>query len=173
MTSHSVAMLSARLGVQLSHNRPYVSNDNPFSEAQFKTLKYRPEFPNRFGSYEHALSVSRKLFHWYNNEHHHGSLGLMTPASVHFGHAPRLLNNRREVLTEAFRRHPERFVHGTPEPPSLPEAVWINPPAEKTTRHDALRAVLSTPDELDHPPSLSSYEPSAGLAVSAGSVVRQ
>lgn len=152
MTSQSVALLSARLGVQLSHNRPYVSNDNPFSEAQFKTLKYRPGFPNRFGSYEHALSVSRELFHWYNNEHHHGSLGLMTPACVHYGHAPRLLNNRRGVLADAFRRHPERFVHGTPAPPSMPEAVWINPPVDKTARQDAPGAVLSTPDDLHHPP---------------------
>jgi putative transposase len=172
MTSHSVAMLSARLGVQLSHNRPYVSNDNPFSEAQFKTLKYRPEFPRRFGSYEHALSVSRELFRWYNNEHHHGSLGLMTPASVHYGHAPRLLNNRRNVLFEAFRRNPERFVHGAPEPPSLPEAVWINPPAEKTTRQDALGAIVSTPDDLQHPPPLSSYEPSVDPAVLADLEVR-
>ena len=172
MMSQSVAMLSARLGLQLSHNRPHVSNDNPFSEAQFKTLKYRPEFPNRFGSYEHALSVSRELFHWYNNEHYHGSLGLMTPASVHYGHAPRLLEHRRVVLTDAFRRYPERFVHGSPEPPSMPEAVWINPPAEKTTHQDALGATISTPDNLQHPPSLSSYELSAGLAVPAGSEVR-
>jgi len=173
MTSQSVTMLSARLGIQLSHNRPHVSNDNPFSEAQFKTLKYRPEFPDRFGSYEHALSVCRELFHWYNHEHHHSSIGLMTPAIVHYGHAPRLLDHRREVLTEAFRRHPERFVHGTPEPPSIPEAVWINPPAEKRTRQDALGATISTPDDLQHPPAFSSYELSAGLAVPAGSEVRQ
>ena len=131
MTSQSVAMLSARLGLQLSHNRPHVSNDNPFSEAQFKTLKYRPEFPNRFGSYEHALSVSRELFHWYNNEHYHGSLGLMTPASVHYGHAPRLLEHRRVVLTNAFRRYPERFVHGSPEPPSMPKRSGSTLPQRK------------------------------------------
>src|SRR3989304_4753053 len=131
MTSQSGAMLSARLGIQLSHNRPYVSNDNPFSEAQFKTLKSRPEFPDRFGAYEHALSVCRELFHWYNHEHHHSSIGLMTPAIVHYGHAPRLLDHRREGLTDAFRPPPERSVPGTPEPPSLPQAVGINPPPEK------------------------------------------
>ena len=99
---------------------------------------------------------------------------MMTPPAVHFGHAPRLLDHRREVLTKAFRRHPERFVHGTPEPPSMPEAVWINPPVEKKTR-DALGlgATISTPDDLEHPLSFSSYELSAGLAVPAGSEVRQ
>jgi hypothetical protein len=108
----------------------------------------------------------------YNHEHHHGSIGLMTPAVVHYGHAPRLLAHRREVLTEAFRRHPERFVHGAPKPPSMPEAVWINPPAEKTTRQDALGATISTQDNLDHPPTFITYQLSAGLAVPAGSEVR-
>jgi putative transposase len=168
MTSQSLARLAAQLGIQLSHNRPHVSNDNPFSEAQFKTLKYRPEFPNRFGSYEHARSLCRELFHWYNYEHHHGSIGLMTPAIVHYGHAPRLLDHRREVLAKAFRQHPERFAHGTPQPPSMPEAVWINPPLEKKTRQDALGATLVTPGDLHHPPSLNTYELLAGPAVLAG-----
>jgi putative transposase len=168
MTSHSLARLAAQLGIHLSHNRPHVSNDNPFSEAQFKTLKYRPEFPNRFGSYEHALSLCRELLHWYNHEHHHSSIGLMTPAIVHYGHAPGLVEHRREVLAEAFRRHPERFAHGTPQPPSMPEAVWINPPIEKKTRQDALGATLSTPGDLYHPPSLNTYELSTGPAVIAG-----
>ena len=96
----------------------------------------------------------------------------MTPASVHYGHAPRLLGNRRVVLADAFRRHPERFVHGTPEPPSMPEAVWINPPVDKTARHDAPGAIVSTPADPHHPPSLSSYELSAGPADIAGLEVR-
>jgi len=91
MTSQSVALLFGRLGIQPSHSRPHVSNDNPFSEAQFKTLKYRPEFPDRFGSYEHAQSVCREPLHWYNYQHYHGSIGLMTPAAVHYAHAGRLL----------------------------------------------------------------------------------
>jgi putative transposase len=168
MTSQSLALLFGRLGIQPSHSRPHVSNDNPFSEAQFKTLKYRPEFPDRFGSFEHARSVCRELLYWYNHEHHHGSLGLMTPAVVHHGHAPSLLEHRHDVLAHAFHRHPERFVHGSPKPPSMPQAVWINPPSKKTTRQDAPGATLSTPDDLEHPPSLSSYELSAGLAVSTG-----
>lgn len=127
---------------------------------------------SRFGSYEHALSICRELFHWYNHEHHHGSIGLMTPAIVHYGHAPRLLDRRREVLAEAFRCHPHRFVHGTPKPPSMPEAVWINPPVEKKTPQEALRAVLSTPADLYHPPSLNSYELSTGPTLLAGSEVR-
>lgn len=170
MTSHSVALLFGRLGIQPSHSRPHVSNDNPFSEAQFKTLKYRPEFPDRFGSYEHALSVSRELFHWYNHEHHHGSIGLMTPATVHYGGAPRILEHRRHLLAQAYRRHPERFVHGLPQPPSLPKAVWINPPVEKTSRHPA--ATISTPDELDQSPRLIPCQLSAGPAALAGDEVR-
>jgi len=172
MTSQSVAFLFGRLGIQPSHSRPHVSNDNPFSEAQFKTLKYRPEFPDRFGSYEHAQSVCRELLHWYNYQHYHGSIGLMTPAAVHYAHAARLLEHRRRVLTDAFRRHPERFVHGAPKPPSMPEAVWINPPPEKKTRQDAPGATLSTPDDLYHPPAFITYELSAGPAVLADMEVR-
>jgi len=172
MTSQSLALLAARLGIELSHSRPHVSNDNPFSEAQFKTLKYRPEFPARFGSYEHALSVCRQLFHWYNHEHHHGSLGLMTPAAVHYGHAPRLLDRRREVLTKAFRQHPERFVRGAPKLPSMPEAVWINPPKNPSTRQDLQGATISTPDDLQNLSASVTYQLSAGLAIPAGMEVR-
>jgi putative transposase len=128
MRSQSVAQLLATLGVTKSHSRPHVSNDNPFSESQFKTLKYRPEFPDRFDSQEHGLGYCRTFFPWYNDEHHHWGLGLFTPAAVHFGQAPQLLAARQVTLTAAYRTHPERFVRREPKPLSLPVAVWINPP---------------------------------------------
>lgn len=128
MTSKPVAQLLANLGVTKSHSRPYVSNDNPFSEAQFKTLKYRPTFPDRFGSLEDARAWARPFFHWYNHQHHHTGLGLMTPAAVHLGQAAQLYADRHQVLLAAYHRHPERFVRAQPTPPALPTAVWINPP---------------------------------------------
>jgi len=128
MGSKLVAQLLADLGVTKTHSRPHVSNDNPFSEAQFKTLKYRPEFPDRFGGLEDGLEFCRGFFRWYNHEHRHSGIGLMTPAVVHFGEANKIQNHREEVLLEAYRRHPERFVTKRPTPPRLPEAVWINPP---------------------------------------------
>jgi putative transposase len=128
MTSKPVALLLSDLGVTKTHSRPHVSNDNPFSESHFKTLKYRPEFPERFVSLEHARAVCHDLFHWYNFEHHHSALGWLTPSDVHFGHADARLAARSQVLEAAFARHPERFVRGTPEPARPPAAVWINPP---------------------------------------------
>lgn len=128
MTSKLVAQLLADLGVTKSHSRPYVSNDNPFSEAQFKTLKYRPTFPDRCGSLEDARAWARPFFHWYNHQHHHTSLGLMTPAAVHLGQAAQLSADRHQVLLAAYQRHPERFGRGQPTPPALQTAVWINPP---------------------------------------------
>jgi len=128
MGSHSVAQLLATLGVTKSHSRPQVSNDNPFSESQFKTLKYCPEFPNRFDSFEHALRFCRTFFGWYNDEHYHTGIGLLTPAMVHSGQAEQVLDSRGQVLQNAFERHPERFVKGPPKPPQVPTAVWINPP---------------------------------------------
>jgi len=128
MRSQSVAQLLATLGVTKSHSRPHVSNDNPFSESHFKTLKYRPEFPDRFDSQEHGLGFCRAFFPWYNDEHHHWGLGLLTPAVVHFGQAPRLLAARQDTLTAAYLAHPERFVRREPKPLPLPTAVWINPP---------------------------------------------
>ena len=128
MTSKTVALLLSDLGVTKTHSRPHVSNDNPFSESQFKTLKYRPEFSDRFGSLEHARDLSRDLLHWYNFEHHHSGLGFLTPADVHQGRADELLAARSAVLAAAHARHPERFVRGVPKPTPPPSAVWINPP---------------------------------------------
>ena len=129
MTSKPVAMLLADLGVTKTHSRPHVSNDNPFSEAQFKTLKYRPQFPARFGSIEDARAFCTGFFHWYNTEHHHSALGLLTPEAVHYGRAAQVLSARAATLAAAHAAHPERFVHGMPKPAELPNAVYINPPA--------------------------------------------
>jgi len=128
MRSKTVAFLLADLGITKSHSRPHVSNDNPYSEAQFKTFKYRPGFPERFGSIQHARALSHDLFQWYNHEHHHAALGLFTPADVHFGQAEAKRTQRALVLAQAYGQHPERFVHGVPQPAALPTAVWINQP---------------------------------------------
>ena len=128
MIAKTVALLLADLGVAKSHSRPHVSNDNPYSEAQFKTIKYRPDYPDRFGSLADARSWGRRFFHWYNEQHHHSGLGLLTPAAVHSGRGETMRQQRQVVLEQAFQAHPERFVNGTPQPARLPEAVWINPP---------------------------------------------
>ena len=130
MTSKPVAFLLADLGVTQSHSRPHVSNDNPFSEAQFKTLKYRPDFPGRFETIEAARAHCQRFFTWYNDEHRHGGLGLHTPADVHHGHAQVVREQRAVVLDAAYDAHPERFVSKPPEPPKIPTNSWINPPAE-------------------------------------------
>jgi putative transposase len=128
MKAKSVAELMSDLGVTKTHSRPHVSNDNPFIEAHFKTLKYCPTFPGNFGSTEDARSFLRPYFRWYNAEHLHSRIGYMTPESVHYGRAPALLAGRQLVLEQAHARHPERFVSGAPKPATLPAAVWINPP---------------------------------------------
>jgi putative transposase len=128
MVSKPLAFLLADLGVTKSHSRPYTSDDNPFSEAQFKTMKYRPDYPERFGSLLEARAWGQEFFRWYNFEHHHTALGLLTPATVHFGHAAEVLQQRQIVLQQAYDQHPERFVRGVPRPAPLPAAVWINPP---------------------------------------------
>jgi putative transposase len=128
MTSKPVAFLLADLGVTKTHSRPNVSDDNPFSEAQFKTLKYRPDFPERFGSLEHARAHCQDFFPWYNTEHHHVSLGLLTPADVHYGRAQQRVEARAAILAAAYAAHPERFPRGLPRPQSPPTAVWINQP---------------------------------------------
>ena len=128
MTSKTVAQLLADLSVTKTHSRPHVSDDNPFSEAQFKTLKYCPEFPGRFASPEDARAFCRPFFTWYNREHRHGGVGHLTPEDVHHGRAPAVVAARANVLEAAYQAHPERFVRGMPTPEQLPTAVWINPP---------------------------------------------
>lgn len=128
MKSKPVAQLMADLGVTKTHSRPYVSNDNPFSEAQFKTMKYRPNFPTNFGAIQDARAFGQAFFHWYNNEHHHSGIALFTPAQVHYGLAQQMLTARQQVLLSAYAAHPERFVNHIPQPLPLPKAVWINPP---------------------------------------------
>lgn len=128
MTSKPVALLMSDLGVTKTHSRPSVSNDNPYSEAQFKTLKYRPDFPERFGSLEHARAHLADFFPWYNTEHRHGGLGLHTPHDVHHGLAEARRAERAAGLTAAYVARPDRFVHHPPRPAALPTATWINGP---------------------------------------------
>ena len=133
MTSKPVALLLADLGVTKTHSRPHVSNDNPYSEAQFKTLKYRPDYPARFGCQQDARAWAHTFFDWYNREHHHTGLALLTPADVHFNRAQIVLQKRQAVLQAAYEKTPERFVKGPPVPAQLPKAVWINPPVQPAT----------------------------------------
>lgn len=128
MIAKSVAHLLADLGVTKTHSRPHVSNDNPYSESQFKTMKYRPGFPERFGSIQDARAWARPFFQWYNHEHHHSGLGLLTPVTVHYGQAQAVLDQRQMVLQAAYAAHPERFVRGEPKLVLLPTEVWINKP---------------------------------------------
>jgi putative transposase len=128
MSSKPVALLMADLGVTKTHSRPHVSNDNPFSESQFRTLKYRPDYPERFGCQPDARTWAAEFFRWYNYEHHHSALGLLTPADVHFGRAQFILEQRQQVLQAAYLKNPERFVKGPSIPAQVPPAVWINPP---------------------------------------------
>ncbi len=128
MVSKSVAQLLMDLGVVKSHSRPHVSDDNPYSEAQFKTMKYRPDYPDRFGCLADARTWAHAFFTWYNQEHHHTGLGLLTPFVVHYRQAERVLQQRQETLQLAYVAHPERIVKGRPVSASLPPAVWINPP---------------------------------------------
>jgi putative transposase len=130
MTSKPVALLLADLGVTKSHARPKVSNDNPYSESQFKTLKHHPAFPDRFGSLEDARAFCQQFFGWYNVVHRHAGIGLLTPADVHYGRAEQITLARGAVLDAAYQAHPERFVGKPPKPPRLPEVVWINKPLD-------------------------------------------
>jgi putative transposase len=130
MRSKTVALLLADLGVTKTHSRPYTSTDNPFSEAQFKTMKYRPECPDRFGCLEHARRFCVDFFGWYNTEHRHSGLAMLTPHDIHYGLAEQRLAKRATVLGTAYATHPERFPNGVPTPGALPEAVWINKPSE-------------------------------------------
>ncbi len=130
MRSRPVAFLLAELGITKSHSRPHTSNDNPYSEAGFKTMKYRPDFPPRFGSIQDARAFCKGFFEWYNTVHRHSGIAMMTPEQVHYGRSGIVLERRAKVLAEAYNVHPERFVRGMPAPGELPGAVWINPPVE-------------------------------------------
>ncbi len=136
MTSQCTAQLLADLGVTRSLSRPQVSDDNPFSEAQFKTLKYHPSFPGQFDEQDQAKTFCRSFFPWYNTEHRHGGIAMLTPEQVHFGRANEILSRREEVLRDAWAAHPERFVSGPPKPQTLPDAVWINPPSPSLTTQE-------------------------------------
>ncbi len=136
MIAKSVAMLLADLGVTKTHSRPHVSNDNPYSESQFKTLKYHPEFPERFGCVQDARSFLVDFFQWYNTMHHHSGLGWLTPWDVHYGQAEQRFTAREAALRKAFEATPERFVRGVPTPPALPTAVWINRPKAQEDSRD-------------------------------------
>ena len=167
MTSKPVALLLADLGVTKTHSRPHVSDDNPFSEAQFKTLKYRPEFPDRFGSLVDARGFCQVFFPWYNTEHHHTGIGLLTPEDVHLGRAATRLAARAEILALAYSSHPERFVRGVPQPAAAPDAVWINAPKPRAAivgekndltgrpRIDAPNVGQGTGTPCDGPPRLA------------------
>ena len=130
MRAKATALLLADLGVTKSHSRPHTSNDNPFSESHFKTMKYQPQFPQRFGCIQDAKAFCRSFFDWYNQEHHHAGIGLMTPDQVHYGQADAVHAARQSTLDGAFDRNPERFVRKEPEPPAKPIATWINQPSE-------------------------------------------
>jgi putative transposase len=156
MTSKTLSQMLADLGVEKTHSRPHVSDDNPFSESQFKTLKYSPGFPERFGSPEHAHGVIRPLFRWYNHEHPHGALCHLTPAVVHYGRAGLALDERHRVQLAAYHQHPERFVGGPPKIQRLPPAVWINPP-KPATLQDAPGSTQTSSDGLRVVPAINTY----------------
>lgn len=163
MTSKSVALLLSDLGVNQSHNRPYTSNDNPFSEAQFKTVKYHPSYPERFGSLEAAREFFGPLFAWYNKEHRHTGLALLTPADVHYGRAEAILAQRAVTLNRAFTSHPSRFKGQAPKTGVLPEEVWINPPVPEPDS-EAPRPETPGAEQLESPNSGSAPATSAMAA---------
>jgi putative transposase len=144
MASQPVAFLLARLGITQTPSRPHGSNDHPFSESQFKTLKYCPEFPERFGSLEDATTFCRSFFSWYNHDHRHSGIGLRTPAMVHGGEVEAVTQVRKVTLSAAFEAHPERFVGGAPRPPVVPEAAWINKPKGNSSISEACALAEST-----------------------------
>ena len=159
MTSKSVAFLLADLGVEKTHSRPHVSNDNPYSESQFKTMKYRPEFPGRFDSIEHARSFCRQFIDWYNTVHRHSGIGLLTPAAVHHGRAIEITARRSGVLALAYATTPERFVRGLPQPPDHPHAAWINRPDDEAVALQRIAGLPRGPMPLSLADSLASLDP--------------
>jgi len=150
MIAKSVALLLADLGIGKTHSRPHVSNDNPYSESQFKTLKYHPEFPERFGSLQDTRSFLVDFFLWYNTMHHHSALGWLTPYDVHYGLAETRHAEREATLRKAFAATPERFVRGVPLPPALPQAVWINKP-RRLDEHDQLPIAVEPSERVARP----------------------
>jgi len=136
MRSKTVAFLLADMGITKTHSRPYTSNDNPYSEAQFRTLKYRPDFPKRFGSIQDARGFCTDFFNWYNHRHHHTGIGLLTPEQMHTGLADEISRQRQDVLRDFYNQHPERFTGGIPTPPKVPKAAWINKPKRETLGTD-------------------------------------
>jgi putative transposase len=149
MRSKVVTELFVDLGIAASYSRPRVSNDNPFSEAQFRTFKYRPQFPRRFGSIQDARATCHNLFAWYNDAHHHSGVCYLTPADVHYGRATAMLERRHRTRLAAYEAHPERFVRGAPRPETLPAAVWINAPTT-TAGRDAPETTIVTPNDAQH-----------------------
>src|SRR3990172_247606 len=173
MTSKPVAWLLADLGVTRTHSRPHVSNDNPFSEAQFKTLKYRPDFPARFATYEAARAFCHPFFSWYNREHRHGGIGLLTPAMVHYGQAEAVRARRAEVLAAAYIAHPERFVPPPPPPPAVPppgrpRRRCCPPPSGSTRPSRPTTAPLSL--RRPRPLSPSHEEPPGSILTRGGAI---
>jgi len=156
MISKTVAQLLAELGIDKSHGRPRVSNDNPFSEALFKTAKYRPAVPDRFAALTHAREVFRGTFEWYNNQHHHSGIAYLTPSVVHHGRADEVLDRRHRARLAAYLAHPDRFVNGPPQRETLPPAVWINPP-EKTTHQDGSGPTIADRDDPEVVPVCPTY----------------
>lgn len=144
MISQTVGQLLADLGVTKTHSRPHVSNDNPYSESCFKTLKYRPDFPERFGSIEDARAFCRSFFHWYNNQHRHSGIAMLTPASVHHGSSGSVLQARAVTLVGAYLNHPERFVRGVPKVRTVPQEVWINKPNTTMTSEIVTESMFTT-----------------------------
>jgi putative transposase len=134
MKSKPVAFLLADLAVTKSHSRPYVSDDNPYSESHFRTLKYRPDFPDRFGCIQDSRAFCQRFFAWYNEEHRHSGIELLTPSTVHYGQAGAVIERRQVVLDAAYQAHPERFVRSAPISLGVPQEVWINKPSENRTQ---------------------------------------
>lgn len=167
MRSKPVALLLADLGVTKSHSRPHVSNDNPYSEAQFKTMKYCPQFPDRFGSIQDSRCFCAGFFDYYNTEHRHSGIGLMTPETVHYGLAEQLTAARQETLLQAYIERPERFVRKPPKPPVLPHEAWINPPPPKPTPEDRSEPPIVTPGNTEGPSDFGDLDPAGTLCVTA------
>lgn len=149
-TSLTRTGLLINLDVDRTHSRPHVSNDNPYSESQFRTLKYRPDFPERFGSIEDARAHCQRFFPWYNDDHRHSGIGLMTPHAVHYGAAETLQVQRAHVLQQAYEANPLRFKGRLPQPPALPNTAWINPPKEALSARNTEPCTVISVNRVSH-----------------------